>query len=285
MIKKSLKDLLREKKCLRVIETVNGLEAIIVKNAEKTGKKFDALWLSGLCHAAQKGMPDNGQMPLYMKLSALNEIRSVTSMPILIDCDTGGSPEELTEIIKLCKEKASAVIIEDKKGVKRNSLYGALVKQEMEDIEVFSEKIRLAKAAADTDNIMIFARLESLIAGESQETALIRAEKYIMSGADGIVIHSIDRSGAEIFEFTKHFRSKFKEIPLVMIPTVYNSYSFEELQESGANIVIYANQLTRSACKAMIKTAESILETGRSQYADDNFCISPKELLQMIEEE
>lgn len=280
-----LRLLLRKKDCLRVIETVNALEAIIIRELSEDNQGFDALWFSGLCHAAWKGMPDDESMPLETKLNTLKEIRRVCSMPIIVDCDTGRTPDELCRSISEFDGLVSAVIVEDKKGVKRNSLYGSSVKQDMEEIAVFSDKLKQAAESAEKSDILLFARIESFICGESEERALERAESYISAGADGIVIHSISPNGDDAFSFSEALRNRHKKIPIIMIPTVYSGFTFGELRDKGANIVIYANQLTRSAVMAMEKTAKVILADGCSRFADNNYCVPPKKILRMIEGE
>ncbi len=285
MSENPLRLLLRKKSCLRVMETVNALEAIIIQELSKDNKGFDALWFSGLCHAAWKGMPDDESMPLEMKLDTLREIRRVCGMPIIADCDTGGTPDELCHCILELGGLVSAVVVEDKKGVKRNSLYGSSVKQHMEEISVFADKLKQSAVSAEKTDIMLFARIESFICGETEENALQRAERYISAGADGIVIHSIRPDGGDAFAFAEKLRKAYKNVPIIMIPTVYSGFTFGELRDKGANIVIYANQLTRSAVMAMEKTAKVILADGRSRFADDNYCVPPKKILRMIEGE
>lgn len=285
MSENPLKLLLQKKECLRVIETVNALEAIIIRELSEDSKGFDALWFSGLCHSAWKGMPDDESMPLEMKLNTLKEIRRVCSIPIIADCDTGGTPDEFCRSISEFGGLVSAVVVEDKKGIKRNSLYGSSVKQDMEEIAVFSDKLKQAASFAEMADIMLFARIESFICGETEERALERAESYISAGADGIVIHSIAPNGEDAFSFSGKLRIRHKNIPIIMIPTVYSGFTFGELRDKGANIVIYANQLTRSAVMAMEKTAKVILADGCSRSADDNYCVPPKKILRMIEGE
>ncbi len=286
-----LRSMLKEKEFLRVIETVNGLEGLIAENTksyDENGnvKAFDALWLSGFCHAAFKGMPDNESVDISEKLSAVKEIFAVSSKPLIIDLDTGGTAENLCRnIMKLESLGVSAAVIEDKTGAKYNSLYGNDKLQQMEQSEVFSDKIRCVKETLCTDDFMIFARIESLIAGETVDTAIERAERYIKAGADGIVIHSISPDAGDIFAFAKAFKSRFADIPLVFIPTAYNSFTDTELNKKGADIIIYANQLMRSAYSAMEKTALSILKEGRSLYADKQYCATARTILNLIDGE
>lgn len=286
-----LHSLLKQKDFLRVIETVNGLEALIIENTELpdengNAKGFDALWLSGFCHAAFKGMPDNESVDISEKISAIKEIFAVTDKPLIIDLDTGGNAEKLcNNIQELVKIGVSAAVIEDKKGVKRNSLYGNDKIQQMEDIKVFADKIRCVKEKTLADDFMIFARIESFIAGESIDVAIERAEKYIESGADAIVIHSISQEADDIFAFAEIYKKRFADIPLVFIPTAYNSFTDTELYKKGADIIIYANQLMRSAYRAMQETALSILKEGRSFYADKQYCATARTILNHIDGE
>lgn len=284
-----LRNLINEKPLVRAMETVNGLEGIIAENARAyaengSAKEFDALWFSGLCHAAFKGKPDNEFVDMSEKISAINDIFSVTSKPIIVDMDTGGPSEHFCRnAAALERLGVSAAVIEDKTGLKRNSLYGDKSLHSMENADVFADKLRCAKASLCTEDFMIFARLESLIAGESCGEAMSRAEKYIEAGADGIVIHSVSSDGADIFEFAKLFKAEFSHVPLVFIPTAYNGFTDTELNDRGADMVIYANQLMRSAYLAMKKTAESILAEGRSKYADENYCVPVKTILELID--
>ena len=286
-----LRNLLKEKSFLKVIEAVTGLEGIIAENARMRSqdgsiKEFDALWFSGLCHAAYKGKPDNEFVDMSEKLCAINDILAVTTKPLIIDMDTGGLTEHLCRhVANLERIGVSAIVIEDKTGLKRNSLYGREQIHQMESMEVFANKIKCAKRVLSTNDFMIFARIESLIAGEDIHMAMQRAEKYIAAGADGIVIHSVCTDGRDVFDFAAAFKKRFCDVPLVFIPTAYNSFIDTELHEKGADIIIYANHLMRSAYLAMEKTAMSILSEGRSLYADENNCASAKTILNLIDGE
>lgn len=286
-----LRSILKEKEFLRAIETVNGLEGLIAENTKMCDenaneKEFDALWLSGFCHAAFKGMPDNESVDISEKLSAVKEIFAVSSKPLIIDMDTGGNVGRLCNNIKMLEKLGvSAAVIEDKTGIKRNSLYGNRKLQQMEAPEIFADKIRYVKNALSTEEFMIFARIESFIAGETVDKAIERAGKYVSAGADGIVIHSVSSDAGDVFAFAEAFKSEFSDIPLVFIPTVYNSFTAEQLCSKGADIIIYANQLMRSAYNVMKKTALSILEEGRSLYADEHYNASAEEILNLIDGE
>ncbi len=286
-----LRAMLKEKAFIRTIEAVNGIEAIIAENAsfcDKNGntKVFDALWLSGFTHATFKGKADNGIFDINDKISAVNDIFAVSSKPLLIDMDNGGTVEELCKSAAMLEALGvSAIVVEDKTGPKNNSLYGNEKTHIMEDADIFSRKIRSVKASLATDDFMLFARIESLIAGEDIEKALLRAKKYLSAGADGIVIHSVNPNAEDIFAFAKAFKATHADIPLIFIPTAYNGFTDTYLHHMGADIIIYANQLMRSAYCAMQKTAMSILQNGTSLFADENYCTAPKTILNLIDGE
>lgn len=284
-----LKKLLKVKPYIRLIDTSNGLTGLIAENIkiedEKTAttKEFDGMWISSLCDSTFKGKPDIELVDLTSRLNTINEVMEVTTKPIILDGDTGGKIEHFTYNVKTLERMGvSAIIIEDKTGLKKNSLFGTEVKQELDDPEHFAAKIRAGKQAQITRDFMIFARLESLIAGKGIDDALMRAKIYIDAGADGIMIHSKDKDGKDIFEFMKEFRKFSKDIPLIVVPTTYNQFTEEELHEGGANIVIHANHLLRSAYPAMVNTAKSILEHGRSKEASEEYCLPVKEILTLI---
>lgn len=283
-----LRKLLKIKKPIRTLEASNGLTGLIVENAkvhsenEVKIKEFDAMWISSLCDSTFKGKPDIELVDLTSRVNTINEIMEVTSKPIILDGDTGGKVEHFVYNVKtLDRMGVSAIIIEDKTGLKKNSLFGTEVEQTLEDIDIFSEKIKAGKAAQVTEDFMIFARLESLIAGKGMDDALNRARKYLTAGADGIMIHSKEKNGEEIKEFLAKFRKEYKNVPVILVPTTYNHLTEQELVNMGANIVIYANHLLRSAYPAMLKTAETILKHERSLEADVN-CTSIKDILTLI---
>ena len=284
-----LKKLLKVKPYVRLIDVSNGLTGLIAENIKledkktATTKEFDAMWISSLCDSTFKGKPDIELVDLTSRLNTINEVMEVTTKPIILDGDTGGKIEHFTYNVKTLERMGvSAIIIEDKTGLKKNSLFGTEVKQELDDPEHFAAKIRAGKQAQVTRDFMIFARLESLIAGKGIDDALMRAKIYIEAGADGIMIHSKEKDGKDIFEFMKEFREFSKDIPIVVVPTTYNQFTEEELHEGGANIIIHANHLLRSAYPAMVNTAKSILEHGRSKEASDEYCLPVKEILTLI---
>ena len=284
-----LKKLLKVKPYIRLIDTSNGLTGLIAENVkiedEKTAttKEFDAMWVSSLCDSTFKGKPDIELVDLTSRLNTINEIMEVTTKPIILDGDTGGKIEHFAYNVKTLERMGvSAIIIEDKTGLKKNSLFGTEVKQELDDPEHFAAKIRAGKQAQVTRDVMIFAFLESLIAGKGIDDALMRAKIYIEAGADGIMIHSKEKDGQEIFDFMKEFRKFSKDIPIIVVPTTYNQFTEEELHQKGANIIIHANHLLRSAYPAMVDTAKSILEHGRSKEASEKNCLPIKEILTLI---
>lgn len=283
-----LKKLLKLKPYISVMEASNGLSGLIVENTKvenietKTIKEFDAMWVSSLCDSTFKGKPDIELVDLTSRINTINEIMEVTTKPIILDGDTGGKIEHFVYNVKTLERLGvSAIIIEDKTGLKKNSLFGTEVKQTLDDPDNFANKIKAGKQALATRDFMIFARLESLIAGMGIDDALNRADKYITAGANGIMIHSKEKDGLEIKEFLEKFRKKYKDIPVIVVPTSYNQFTETELHEWGANIIIHANHLLRSAYPAMVKTAKTILENGRSKEAD-KYCLSIKEILTLI---
>lgn len=284
-----LKRLFNLKPYIRAIDTSNGLTGIIAENAKFTDpstgtvKEFDAMWISSLCDSAFKGKPDIELVDLSSRINTINEIMEVTTKPIILDGDTGGKIEHFSYHVKTLERiGVSAVIIEDKTGLKQNSLWGTAAKQILDEPENFALKIKAGKQAQTSRDFMIIARLESLIAGQTIEDAMHRAKIYIEAGVDGIMIHSKERDGAEIFGFMEQFRKYSQDIPLVLVPTTYNHFTEEELHAKGANIIIHANHLLRSAYPAMLRTAESILKRSSSSEASDKYCMPINEVLTFI---
>lgn len=285
-----LRKLIQLKPYVNIIEASNGLSGLIVENAsyfdEKNGTKreFDGMWISSLCDSSFKGKPDIELVDLTSRISTIEEILEVTTKPIILDGDTGGKIEHFAYNVRsLERLGVSAIIIEDKVGLKQNSLFGTEAKQVLDDPHCFAAKIKAGKVAQLTRDFLIFARIEALIAGYNMEEAITRAKIYIdEGGADGIVIHSKEKNGIEIKEFIEKLRLEYKDIPVILIPTTYNQFTEEELCSWGANIIIHANHMLRSAYPAMKKTAESILAHHRSLEASNDYCISIKEVLNII---
>lgn len=283
--RKKLKKLLKEKEYIRVMEASNGLTGLIVENTKVENKEYDAMWISSLCDSTLKGKEDNEVVDFSSRVNTIEEIMEVTSKPIIVDGDTGGKIEHFVQHIKTLERiGVSAIIIEDKKGLKQNSLYGNKVEQQLEEKEIFAEKIRQGKRVIQTADFMIFARIESFIADMGIDDAMQRVEEYINAGADGIMIHSYKNDGAEIVEFLTKVKQKFPKIILIVVPTTYSQFKEKELNGYGANIIIYANHLLRSAYSAMLKTAKKILKDERSFEASQEYCSSMKEILEIVGE-
>lgn len=281
-----LKRLLEVKPIVRLIEAHNGLTGLIVENLktdkDNVPKEFDGMWLSSLTDSTAKGKPDIEAVDVTARMQTLNDIVEVTTKPIIYDGDTGGRAEHFVFTVKTLERLGvSAVIIEDKIGLKKNSLFGTDVEQSQDTPENFSMKISAGKRAQITKDFMIIARVESLIAGKGVDDALMRAKAYIDAGADGIMIHSKEKKPDEILEFCEGYKKFEKRVPLVAVPSTYNTITEKELIDAGVNIVIYANQLLRSAYPAMLETAKSILENERS-YEADNKMMQIKEILNLI---
>ena len=285
-----LRKLLNIKPFVNVMEASNGLTGLICENAKYvdeengTSREFDGMWVSSLCDSSFKGKPDIELVDLTSRLRTIEEIMEVTTKPIILDGDTGGKTEHFTYNVRTLERLGvSAVIIEDKVGLKQNSLFGTDAVQTQDSIEGFCAKIKAGKTAQVTKDFLIFARIEALIAGYGIEEAMMRAKIYIEEGgADGIMIHSKEKDGSEIKEFLRQFREYSKDIPVILVPTSYNQFTEEELCGWGANIIIHANHMLRSAYPAMKKCAESVLEHHRSLEASNDYCISIKEVLALI---
>jgi phosphoenolpyruvate phosphomutase len=283
---KSLKESIYSKKPVRILEAHNGLTGLIVEKTkvEKDGKikEFDGMWISSLCDSTAKGKPDIELVDLTSRLNTINDILEVTRKPIIVDGDTGGQIEHFVYTVKTLERLGvSAIIIEDKTGLKKNSLFGTDVIQTQDTIEHFSDKIRAGREARATSDFMIISRIESLIARSGMDDAINRAKAYIEAGADGIMIHSKEKDGKEIVEFCRRYNEFENRVPLIVVPTSYNFMKEEELVELGINVIIYANHLIRSAYPAMVNTAKSILENERSKEASIN-CMPIKEILTLI---
>jgi phosphoenolpyruvate phosphomutase len=283
-----LRGLLEKKGFVRVLEAHSGLSALIVENAksETAGevKSFDGMWVSSLCDSTMKGKPDIELVDFSSRLRTIDEIMEVSTKPIIFDGDTGGQTEHFVYTVKtLERVGVSAIIIEDKMGLKKNSLFGTEAEQQQDSIENFSHKIKSGKNALKTKDFMLIARVESLILDQGMDDALKRAFAYTEAGADGIMIHSRRSEPDEIIEFCKSFRKKNTVSPLVVVPTTFNSVTEEEFFGYGVNVIIYANHLIRSAYPVMKQTAESILQHSRC-FEADKICMPIKEILTLIPE-
>ena len=283
---KQLRRLLRSKKVVRILEAHNGLTGLIVENTyidtDNKREEFDGMWESSLTDSVSKGKPDIGTVDFTSRLATIDQILEVTTKPMIVDGDNGGLPEHFTFFVKnLERLGVSAVIIEDKIGLKKNSLFGTDVKQNQDSIENFAYKIKIGKQSQVTEDFMIIARIESLILGQGQDDAIKRAKAYINAGADGIMIHSKDTKPDEILEFCENYKKLDTDIPLVVVPSTYGTITEKQLSDAGVSVIIYANQLLRSAYPSMKNVAETIL---RSQNASsvDNDCMNIKDILTLI---
>ena len=286
--RKRLRQLLSLRPIVKALEVHSGLTGLIAEKTivEHEGEldQFDAMWISSLCDSTAKGKPDIELVDMTSRFRTIDDVMEVTTKPIIFDGDTGGLIEHFVYTVRsLERMGVSAIIIEDKIGLKRNSLFGTEVSQTQDSIEHFCNKINAGKRIQLTDDFMIIARIESLILEKGMEDALTRAHAYVKAGADGIMIHSRKKSPAEIIEFCNLFRRKNRTTPLVVVPSSFNSITEAELAQHGVNLVIYANQLTRSAFPAMQQTAADILKYHRALEVD-NRLMPIQKILTLIEE-
>lgn len=273
---------------ITAIEVHSGLTGLI---AEKTivvdGEEinqFDAMWVSSLCDSTNKGKPDIELVDISSRLRTIEDVMEVTTKPIIFDGDTGGLTEHFVYTVRTLERMGvSAVIIEDKTGLKKNSLFGTQVEQTQDSIENFCAKITAGKKAQLSDDFMIIARIESLILEKGMDDALKRAKAYVSAGADGIMIHSRRKDPGEILEFCDSFRQTDKTTPVVVVPSSYNTVTEAELASHGANICIYANQLMRASFPAMENVAKSILTHHRSHEIDSEL-MSINDIITLIDE-
>lgn len=283
---KSLRRLLAAKPMIRLLETHNGLSGLIVENtsveAPSAKREFDGMWASSLTESTAKGKPDIEAVDVSARIMTLNEVIEVTTKPIVYDGDTGGKPEHFFFTVRTLERLGvSAVVIEDKIGLKRNSLFGADASQTQDSVESFCVKIAIAKKAQATEDFMVIARIESFILGKSLDDAMDRAKAYLAAGADGIMIHSCKQTPDEIYAFCEEYNRLENRKCLVVVPSSYKHVTEEELAARGVNVVIYANQLLRSAYPAMVNAARSILTHHRALECEPGM-ISIKEVINLI---
>ena len=283
----SLRRLISAKPIVRIMESHCGLTGLIIEHTKvEVGneiREFDGMWASSLTDSTSKGKPDIEAVDLTTRLHDLSDSLEVTTKPVIYDGDTGDKTEHFVFTVRTLERLGvSAVIIEDKVGLKQNSLFGTDAVQTQDSIEGFCSKIQAGKEAQITNDFMIIARCESLIAGKPVEDALERCHAYVAAGADGIMIHSKNKDGQDIKEFCQRFREVDNHTPIVAVPTTYGQFTEAELAEWGINIVIYANHMLRSAYPAMVKCAERILETTRCQEASEEYCMPIKQILNLI---
>lgn len=283
---KRLRRLISSKSIVRILESHSGLTGLIAENikinVDGVDHEFDGMWSSSLTDSTSKGKPDIEAVDITTRLHNLNDTLECTTKPIIFDGDTGGKPEHFVFTVRtLERNGVSAIIIEDKTGLKKNSLFGTEVAQTQDTIEDFSAKIAAGKQAQITDDFMIVARLESLILGKTVEDALERAFAYIKAGADAVMIHSKEKTGNDIKEFCEKFRVINKNTPIIVVPSTFNHITEEEFSSWGVNVVIYANHMLRASYPAMVNVAKSILINRRSSDVD-HLCMPIKEILELI---
>ena len=286
--RKRLRQLIEICPIVKTLEVHSGLTGLIAEKTivETDGEldQFDAMWISSLCDSTAKGKPDIELVDMTSRFRTIDDVMEVTTKPIIFDGDTGGLIEHFVYTVRTLERMGvSAIIIEDKTGLKKNSLFGTEVEQTQDSIEHFCEKIKSGKKIQLTDDFMIIARIESLILEQGMDDALERAFAYVEAGADGIMIHSRKKDPTEILEFCDKFREKNSRTPIVVVPTSFNQITESELAAHGVNIVIYANQLTRSAFPAMEQTAKDILRYHRAKEVDDRL-MPIKNIITLIDE-
>lgn len=284
-----LRKLINMKGLVTAMEAHSGITGLICENTkvlqEGRAYQFDAMWISSLCDSTAKGKPDIELVDMSSRFRTIDDIMEVTTKPIIFDGDTGGLTEHFVyTVISLERMGVSMVIIEDKTGLKKNSLFGNEVEQTQDTIDNFCTKITAGKRVQKTKEFMICARIESLILEQGMEDALKRAFAYVEAGADAIMIHSRKKDPTEIFEFVEKFRFSDSVTPIVVVPTSFNTVTEDEFKSRGVNVVIYANQLTRTGFPAMQNAARTILENHRAKECDD-LCMSIKEIINLIPEE
>lgn len=283
---KKLRRLIEAKPIVRIMEAHNGLTGLIIENTKvndgESLKEFDGMWLSSLTDSTAKGRPDIEYVDLTSRVHTLNDILEITTKPVIFDGDTGGFAEHFAFNVKTLERMGvSAIIIEDKIGLKKNSLFGTDVPQTQDTPEGFAKKIEIGKKIQVTQDFMIIARIESLILKKGLKDALVRARVYIEAGADGIMIHSKVSEPDEIFEFCKKYNKFEERMPLVVVPSTYSQVYEKDLVKQGINVVIYANHLLRSAYPAMVAAAKSILKNGRAKECE-KICLPINDILNLI---
>jgi phosphoenolpyruvate phosphomutase len=283
-----LNRLLKARPLIRIIEAHSGLTGLIAETvsieSDNKVREFDGIWMSSLTDSAIKAKPDIEYVDITSRMNTVSDILETTTKPIIYDGDTGGIAEHFVFMVRTLERLGvSAVIIEDKKGLKKNSLFGTEVLQIQDSIEAFTNKISSGKHAQVTDDFMIIARIESLILKAGMDDALTRAQAYINAGADGIMIHSKEPTAAEVLNFCREYAKFDNRVPLVAVPSTYSQTTEAELAEAGVRIVIYANQLLRSADPAMVEVARSILRNGCAAEVEES-CMPIKDIINLFPE-
>jgi len=281
-----LKRLFKSKDIVRILESHNALTGLIIDKINITKNKktiaFDGMWSSSLTDSATKGLPDNSSLSFSSRILSLNDMMDVTTKPLVFDADNGGQIEHLSFLVRsLERTGVSAIIMEDKVGLKKNSLFKNQKGTKQDKPKLFAKKIMKICKSRQSKDFMVIARIESFIVGKGLNDALKRAEIYSKAGADAILIHSKKETPAEIYSFAKEFRKSKNFIPLVCVPSTYSKVYERDLIKNGFKLVIYANQLLRSAYPAMQNTAKTILKNSRA-FEVDKKIIPIKEIINLI---
>ena len=281
-----LKRLIEAKEIVKIIETHSALNGLIVENLQVMRKakhlEFDGMWSSSLTDSAIRGKPDNQAVDYSTRILGLNEILQVTTKPFIFDADNGGRLEHIPYIVKsLERIGVSAIVIEDKIGLKKNSLFKNQTGVKQDSIKKFCKKSYKAKISKISDDFFVVARIESFILGKGLNDALKRAEAYSKAGADAILIHSKEKKPYEIFRFSKKFKKNKYAKPIIAVPSAYSKTYEKELVKNGIKIVIYANHFLRAIHPAMEKVAKSILINNRS-YESEKFISSIGQVINLI---
>lgn len=285
---RSLRNLLEEKRLLRVLEAHTPLCGVIAQKAEfksdTTTRRFDAVWSSSLSDSTIRGKPDIEVVDHSSRLLTLHELMDVCTLPVIYDCDTGGNHLQFRSTVRsLERAGVTATIVEDKAGLKQNSLKGVTAGQHQATIDEFCAKLQAGKTSQRNTDFMVIARIESLVLGSGMEDALTRSREYLRAGADGIMIHSRNLEPREVLEFSDRFRGSGESAPLVVVPTTYNNVEEDTFEKVGVNVIIYANHLLRSSHNAMKRAAHSILQYGRAAECED-LCTPIGEILRFLDD-
>jgi len=249
-----LRELFQKRGLIKIVGAHNGLTAKLV---EKNG--FEGVWASGLEISASHASPDASILTMSDSLVAAIDMVDSVSIPVVADCDTGfGNSNNVIQMVKKYESAGvAAVCIEDKLFPKMNSYIPG--RQELASIPEFVGKIKAGKNAQKTEDFMIFARVEALIAGWGMEEALKRAKAYADAGADAILIHSKQKTPDEIIEFVKAWNNYR---PVIIVPTSYSCFTEEQMKELGIKMVIYANQGLRAAVRSINEILDHIKNHG-----------------------
>ena len=265
----------------RALVAIGAHDALTAHLVARRG--FDAVWVSGLAVATVvHAIPDINLTTLTETLEAAIRIDRATDLPVIADCDNGFGA--LNNVVRTVREfdaaGIAAVSIEDNLFPKKNSLMGAETKRELIPVDEQARRFRAAKDAQDSDDFVVIARVESLIAGEGVEMACRRADAYVDAGVDAILIHSRDKTLGEIEGFLGAW-SGVGKVPLVAVPTLFPTFTDTELRAKGFNLIILANQPMRAAVKAVEETLDTLARERRASAVDPDIA-SVEHLFELV---